>query len=171
MRQQMTCPAWRWMLFTPVTSRPSTSLPWHERNKRTQSCKTPRIPRSSCAQSTADTTLLCDMSTGTPRPYVPQPLHRVVFDALPSLSHPGIRATQHLVTARYVWPHINANVRKWARSCLQWKEPRCSSTPSPLLVPLHHLMHDSIMSTWTLNHPYTDHSLPPCCQRTCRTLV
>ncbi len=107
------------MLFTPVTSRPSTSLPWHERNKRTQSCKTPRIPRSSCAQSTADTTLLCDMSTGTPRPYVPQPFHRVVFDALHSLSHPGIRATQHLVTDRYVWPHINANVRKWARSCLQ----------------------------------------------------
>ena len=68
---------------------------------------------------TADVTLLCDMSTGTPRPYVPQPFRRAVFDALHSLSHPGIRATQRLVTARYVWPGINADVRRWARSCLQ----------------------------------------------------
>ena len=44
---------------------------------------------------------------------------RAVFDALHSLSHPGIRATQRLLTSRYVWPGINADVRKWARSCLQ----------------------------------------------------
>ena len=67
----------------------------------------------------ADTTLLCDMSTGTPRPYVPQPFRHAVFDALHSLSHPGIRATQRLVTTRYVWPGINADVRRWAHSCLQ----------------------------------------------------
>ena len=68
---------------------------------------------------TEDVTLLCDMSTGTPRPYVPQPFRRAVFDILHSLSHPGIRATQRLVTARFVWPGVNADVRRWARSCLQ----------------------------------------------------
>ena len=71
---------------------------------------------------TVDATVLCNygnMSTGTPRPYVPQPFRHAVFDALHSLSHPGICARQRLVTARYVWPCINADVCKWARSCLQ----------------------------------------------------
>ena len=66
-----------------------------------------------------DTTLICDVSTGTPRPYVPEGFRRTVFDALHKLSHPGIRATQKLLTARYVWPKINADVRRWSRTCLQ----------------------------------------------------
>ena len=64
-------------------------------------------------------TLLCDTSTGTPRPYVPQEFRRKVFDSLHGLSHPGIRATQRLVTARFVWPGINADVRNWTRSCIK----------------------------------------------------
>ena len=44
------------------------------------------------------------MSTGSPQPYVPSELRHTVFDAFHSLSHPGIRATQRLITARYVWP-------------------------------------------------------------------
>jgi len=38
---------------------------------------------------------------------------------LHSLSHPGIRATQCLLTAQYVWPGINTDVQRWTRSCLQ----------------------------------------------------
>ena len=51
------------------------------------------------------------MSTGVPRPYVPQQFRKTVFDSLHSLSHPNIRATQRLITARYVWPNINQDVR------------------------------------------------------------
>ncbi|PIK56201.1 gag-pol polyprotein [Apostichopus japonicus] len=47
-------------------------------------------------------TITCDISTGTSRPYVPQRFRRAVFDSLHSLSHPGIRATQHLITKRFV---------------------------------------------------------------------
>ena len=43
----------------------------------------------------------------------------MVFNSLHSLSHPGIRATQKLVTALYVWPGINSDVRKWTKSCLE----------------------------------------------------
>ena len=50
-------------------------------------------------------TLLCDISHGAPRPYVPQAFRRTVFDALHSLSHPRTG--------------INADARKWARSCVQ----------------------------------------------------
>ena len=67
----------------------------------------------------ADVTLLCDVSTGTPRPYVPKEFRRSIFDLLHSLSHPGIRCTQKLITARFIWPNIDSDVRKWAHSCLQ----------------------------------------------------
>ena len=63
--------------------------------------------------------MLCDVSTGTPHLYIPQQFHHMIFDLLHSLSHQGIRATQCLITARYVWPKINHDVRKWTRSCLQ----------------------------------------------------
>ena len=66
-----------------------------------------------------DSTILCDVSTGIPRPLVPSSWRRTVFDSLHSLSHPGIRATQRLLTARYVWPGINIDVQRWAWSCLQ----------------------------------------------------
>ena len=64
-------------------------------------------------------TLLCDLSTGVPRPVVPLPFRRAVFNCLHSLSHPGVRATERLITSRYVWPRIKSDVRRWAQSCLQ----------------------------------------------------
>ncbi|KAG8176762.1 hypothetical protein JTE90_003393 [Oedothorax gibbosus] len=33
----------------------------------------------------------CDVSTGTARPYIPQPFRKAVFASLHGLSHPGIR--------------------------------------------------------------------------------
>ena len=64
-------------------------------------------------------TILCDTTKGNPRPYVPPSFRRTVFSALHDLSHPGIRASQRLVTDRFVWPSINTDVRKWARTCLK----------------------------------------------------
>ena len=76
--------------------------------------------------------LTCDTSTGTLRPVVPARFRRSVFDQLHSLSHPGIRATQHLVTTRYVWPGINKDVRRWTKTCAkcqQSKIHRHTATP------------------------------------------
>ena len=66
----------------------------------------------------SDATLSCDMSTGTPRPFVPVVMRRAVFDSLHSLSHPGIRATVKLIGTRFVWPHMNSDVRSWAKACM-----------------------------------------------------
>ena len=66
----------------------------------------------------SSTTLICDISTGNSRPFVPTKFRRLVFDSLHSMSHPGIRATQQLITSRFVWPRINSDVRKWAKACL-----------------------------------------------------
>ena len=68
---------------------------------------------------TCGTTLLCDTSTSVPRPLVPPQFRRQVFDTLHTLSHPGVRATQRLITSRYVWLGINKDVWEWTRACLQ----------------------------------------------------
>ena len=64
-------------------------------------------------------TILCDVSTGVFRPYLPESFRRTIFNAFHSLSHPSIRTTQRLVTSQFVWPGVNTDVRRWARSCLQ----------------------------------------------------
>ena len=77
--------------------------------------------------------LYCDTSTGTQRPIVPLPWRRIVFNSLHGLSHPGIRATQKLITARFVWPGINADVRRWTRSCIQCQRAKVQRhTTAPL---------------------------------------
>ena len=66
------------------------------------------------------------------RPVVPATSHRQVFDALHGLSHPGIRATQRLVTERFLWHGINKDIREWTRTCIgcqKSKIHRHTSTP------------------------------------------
>ncbi|XP_064479180.1 uncharacterized protein LOC135392395 [Ornithodoros turicata] len=83
--------------------------------------------------------LWCDTSTGTPRPFVPLDFRRPVFNALHSLSHPGVRGTQKIVAERYIWPRMNANVRAWARACLACQRSKIHrhtiSPPSRFLPP------------------------------------
>ncbi|XP_061902030.1 uncharacterized protein LOC133649214, partial [Entelurus aequoreus] len=62
--------------------------------------------------------LLCDVSTGRPRPVVPVDWRRRVFDAIHSLSHPGVRASVKLVGAKFVWPGLRKDVRQWAAACV-----------------------------------------------------
>ena len=81
-----------------------------------------------------NTPLVCDMSTGNPRPFVPKRFRRTVFEALHRLSHPSIRASQKLVTSRFVWPHVNTDVRTWARTCKQCQRAKVQRhTTAPLL--------------------------------------
>ena len=77
--------------------------------------------------------IICDVSHGTPRPVVPPAFRKVVFDSLHGLSHPGIRATQKLVSARFVWPKMYSLIKKWARSCLPCQRSKViRHTLSPL---------------------------------------
>ena len=90
------------------------------------------LTRLSSSQGLCTNLLLCDVSTGSPRPYVPEQFRRTVFDSLHRLSHPGIRATQRLLTSRFFWPGMNTDIRRWARSCLQCqraKVHRHTTTP------------------------------------------
>jgi len=80
-----------------------------------------------------DGMILVDVSTGSPRPLVPLPMRRKVFDNLHGLAHPGIRATLRLVSSRYVWPKMNMDVRNWAKTCLHCQESKVHRhTKSPI---------------------------------------
>lgn len=62
--------------------------------------------------------IMCDNSTGKPRPWVPAALRRSVFDHFHSLSHPSIRSTAKLIAERFVWPGMQKEIRQWAKSCV-----------------------------------------------------
>ena len=64
-----------------------------------------------------DLRLWCDTSTSTPRPVIPAPLRPAIMKSFHDLSHPGVAATRHLLTARFVWPKIRTDVGNFVRSC------------------------------------------------------
>ena len=76
-------------------------------------------------------TILCEVSTGINRPFVPESLRRQVFDAMHSLSHPGARASQKLIATRFVWPSMNKDIRAWSRSCLHCQRSKISRHNRP----------------------------------------
>lgn len=61
--------------------------------------------------------IICDVSTGNSRPYIPLPFRRSVFNSVHKLAHPGIRATQKLISKRFIWKGMNKDVRGWSKSC------------------------------------------------------
>ncbi len=83
--------------------------------------------------------LICDTSTGTSRPYLPLTFRYPTFEQLHSLSHPGIKATQRLVTESYVWPRMKSDIRKWTQTCIECQRSKVhrhtKSTPSTFTTP------------------------------------
>jgi transposase InsO family protein len=49
---------------------------------------------------------------------VPRDLRRQVFEHLHRTAHPGRWATRHLISSRYVWKGLSADVTAWAKACL-----------------------------------------------------
>ncbi|GFW07982.1 hypothetical protein TNCV_3921141 [Trichonephila clavipes] len=79
------------------------------------------------------TEIMCDLSTGPARPYIPKQHRQDVFSAMYNLSHPGIRRSVHLMKQRFVWPSISSDVAKWARHCLACQKSKIHRhTRSPL---------------------------------------
>lgn len=77
--------------------------------------------------------IVCDTSTsgGTPRPFLPVAFRKQAFNSLHNLAHPGIRATQKLIAARFVWPRMNADVRDWVRACAPCQRAKVHRYPVP----------------------------------------
>ena len=62
--------------------------------------------------------VLCDTSTGSARPIVPEAWKRRVFDTVHALAHPGTKTTKRLVSAKFVWHGLSKQVTHWAKTCL-----------------------------------------------------
>ena len=104
------------------------------------------FPSLSIVNVTLDSVdLICDNSTGSLRPLVPEVLCKPLFLALHNVSHPGVRGSQRLVSARFVWPGLSHDVRLWARSSLQCQRSKIqthvkTSVPA-ILVPSRRFSH------------------------------
>ena len=44
--------------------------------------------------------------------------HKLVFDTVHNLAHPGIKSSQNLISARFVWPCMKIDVKHFAKTCI-----------------------------------------------------
>ncbi len=61
--------------------------------------------------------LLCDFSTGIPRPLIPVEDRQKVINAFHGLAQSGTRAARRLIVARAVWRGMNSDVAAWVQDC------------------------------------------------------
>ncbi|GFW59646.1 hypothetical protein TNCV_2756551 [Trichonephila clavipes] len=64
------------------------------------------------------TELICDTSTGSPRPFVPYNFRRTIFEHFHNLAHPGVAASFQLIASRYVWPNMQKTMKDWVQNCI-----------------------------------------------------
>ena len=77
--------------------------------------------------------LLCDISTGTPRPIVHTECGRNVFETLHNLAHPGQKATLKLISQKFVCHGMRKMVNQWTKQCLQCPRSKIQThTHAPL---------------------------------------
>ena len=61
--------------------------------------------------------LYCEVSQPNPRPVIPRNMTKAIFEALHGLSHPGGKATYRLLSSRYFWPTMKADIHTWCSEC------------------------------------------------------
>lgn len=78
--------------------------------------------------------IFCDISTTTPRPFVPESVRDRVFEDMHNLSHPGVKASLRIIKARYFWPNMDSDIRSRVKSCLVCQQTKVNRhTKSPLM--------------------------------------
>lgn len=78
-------------------------------------------------------TVACDVSQGRPRPIIPVPWRKRIFDIIHGLSHAGRKVTQSALTARFVWQGVKGDIREWCKTCLQCQAAKVAKhTRAPL---------------------------------------
>ena len=83
----------------------------------------------------SQTKLLCDVSTGTPRPIVPPSWRSTVFHAIHNLSHPSIRTTRKLVASKFVWHGLNKQIGLWTKQCIACQKSKIQRHVKPPVTP------------------------------------
>jgi hypothetical protein len=99
---------------SPILTWPKPNPPVHPIPSLLQNCSLniTSVPLS------PDLSLLGDVSTPIFHPLVPLSFQKQVFEHAHSLGHPGIGATRRLLSSRFVWSHMAADIAIWTRQCL-----------------------------------------------------
>lgn len=66
----------------------------------------------------------CEISTKTPRPYIPTQLRKEIFKNVHNLAHPGVRASRKKVASKYFWPSMNKDCSSWAKTCIDCQKSK-----------------------------------------------
>ena len=72
----------------------------------------------------SNSSLLFDTSLSIPRVIVPYNLRKHFFDAVHSLSHPGIRASRQLISERFVWEGMQKDIAEFTKSCVPCQQSK-----------------------------------------------
>ncbi|KAJ2937341.1 hypothetical protein O0L34_g19224 [Tuta absoluta] len=81
---------------------------------------------------TVSRAVTCELSTQTPRPYLPEAYRLKAFNAQHEMSHPGVRTSRKIISSKYFWPAMNRDIGVWAKTCIpcqRVKVNRHSATP------------------------------------------
>ena len=101
-----------------------------------------------------DTTLLCDVSLGKPRPVIPREWTPKVFTTVHFLSHSGPQPTQQAIADRLVCHGLTKDVKKWCIECHSCQAVKIQQqTKAPLFSqpPLAgHFLSLFVISCWTI---------------------
>ena len=89
------------------------------------------------------------MSSGRHRPLVPTTWQRQVFNSLHSLAHPCIRASRRMISNRFVWKGMAADVGQWCRDCLQCQRAKITTN---ITTPVEHIL----VPTQRFSHIHVD---------------
>lgn len=65
-----------------------------------------------------DKTIYCHIHNNVARPFVPNAYRRLVFEVIHGISHPGTRATNRLISEKFIWPSMNKDITYWTKHCI-----------------------------------------------------
>lgn len=62
--------------------------------------------------------ITCELSTATPRPYLPVTYRYAAFKAQHDLCHSGVKATRRQIKNKFFWPSMDKEVGRWTQACI-----------------------------------------------------
>ena len=94
--------------------------------------KNPKVKVASM-ETPNHSTIIGDNGLGYFRPYLPVSVRANTIKSLHELAHPGIKATDALVSKRYIWPQMHKDIKSFVRQCVRCQAAKIvKHTKSPL---------------------------------------
>lgn len=70
--------------------------------------------------------ITCELSTTTPRPYLPKTYRFAAFKAQHDLCHPSVRKTRRQIISKFFWPSMSQEAATWTKACTSCQRAKVS---------------------------------------------